>query len=152
MTGMEWEEQQDVNKATELLDKGLAEEEVDEEGAATYLRGQMTYAIARICWSALREYNLTLGVNSQPWLHVPKETQVMMVSIVHGIVDQNLRHPMDVHSFTVRYLRSAGLDEGDHPDMQHWDKLTDDQKRKSMVTFGLVISLLADPETFARAT
>lgn len=149
---MEWEEQQEVTKSEELLEKGLAEEEVDEEAAATYLRGQLTYAIARICWAALREYNLTLGVNSQPWIHIPKETQVMMVSIVHGIIAQNLRHPMDVHGFTVRYLRSAGLEEGDHPDMQHWDKLNDDQKRKPMVLFGLVIALLADPDTFARAS
>ncbi len=150
MTGMDWEEQLDVNKAEELLDKGLAEEEPNEEAAATYLRGQMTYAIARIVWATLREYNLTLGVNSEPWLHVDKTAQVMMVSIVHGIVSEALRHPMDVHGFTVRYLRSAGV-EDDVPDMEPWSKLSDDQKRKPMIVFGLVVALLADPEMFARA-
>jgi len=147
---MDWEEQCDVNKAEELLDKGLAEEEPDEEAAATYLRGQMTYAIARICWATLREYNLTLGINSVPWIHVDKTAQVMMVSIVHGIIGEALRHPMDVHGFTVRYLRSAGLEE-DMPDMEPWSKLSDDQKRKPMIVFGLVVALLADPDMFARA-
>lgn len=148
--GMDWEEQCDVNKAEELLEKGLEEEEPDEEAAATYLRGQMTYAIARVCWATLREYNLTLGVNTQAWINVAKESQVMMVSIVHGIISEALRHPMDVHGFTVRFLRSAGVEDS-LPDMQPWSKLSDDQKRKPMIVFGLVVALLADPEMFARA-
>ena len=148
---LHWEEKKVVEDSEELLDQGLEQEEPDEEAAATYLRGQMTYAIARVCWAALREYNLTLGVNSVPWIHVDKTAQVMMVSIVHGIISESLRHPMDVHGFTVRYLRSAGL-EDDLPDMQPWGELTDDQKRKPMIIFGLVVSLLADPEMFARAT
>ncbi len=147
--GQSWEEHLDAKKAEELLEKGLAEEDPDEEAAATYLRGQMTYAIARICWAALREYNLTLGVNSQPWIHTPKESQVMFVAMVHGIIDTSLKHPMDVHGFSVRYLRSAGYEEDD-PHMQPWAELSDDMKRKPMIVFGLVISLLADPDTFAR--
>jgi len=144
----EWEDQQQVSEAELLLNQGLAEEEPDEEAAATYLRGQTTYAIARICWATLREYNLTLGIQTADWIHAGQTAQVMMVAVVNGVITETLRHPMDVHGFTVRFLRSAGL-EDELPDMQPWAELSDDQKRKPMIIFSLVVALLADPEMFA---
>ena len=146
----QWEDVEQVAEAEHLLEQGLAQEDPDDEAAAaTYLRGQTTYEIARICWATLNEYNVTLGLSQLPWMHVDKAVQVMMVSLVNGVIGEKLRHPMDVHGFTVRFLRSAGVDSG-LPDMQPWAELSDDQKRKPMIVFSLVVALLADPGMFAR--
>ena len=118
------------------------------EVAATYLRGQLTYAMARITWASIKEYNLTLGVQTADWLHAGKTSQTMMVAIVNGIVKQQLENPKAVHEFTVRYLQSAGYDAIRHPDMVPWQALTEDQARKPMLIYSIPIALLADPKAF----
>ena len=142
-----WDDHLETVEAEKILDAGLSEEMGDEgqEVAATYLRGQLTYAMARICWTAIKEYNLTLGVQTADWLHAGKTSQTMMVAIVNGIVKQQLENPKAVHEFTVRYCRSAEIE---HPDMVPWQDLTEDQARKPMLIYSIPIALLADPKAF----
>lgn len=143
-----WDDHLETIEAEKLLETGLSEEELDEHNqvAATWLRGQMVYAMARIVWATLKEYNLTLGVQSADWLHAGKEAQTMLVAITNGIIKQQLQSPRQVHDFTVRYLRSAGHEE--HPDMVPWPELSEDQARKPMLVFSVPIALLADPQGF----
>lgn len=142
-----WDDHLDTVEAGNILEKGLSEEEQEVVGemAATYLRGQLTYAMARITWAAVKEYNLTLGVQTPDWMHAGKQSQTLMVALVNGIVKQQLPDPRRVHEFSVRYMRSAGME---HPDMIPWQELTEDQARKPMMIFSIPIALLADPKAF----
>lgn len=142
-----WDDHLETLEAGKILDAGLSEEELEEtqQVTATYLRGQQTYAMARITWAALLEYNLTLGVQTADWLHSGKSSQTMMVAVVNGIIKRQLTNPRAVHDFCVRYARSAEIE---HPDMVPWVDLTEDQARKPMLIFSIPIALLADPRGF----
>ena len=142
-----WDDHLEVQEAEGLLEAGLSEEELDatKQATASYLRGQQVYAMARITWAAVLEYNLTLGVQTADWLHAGKTSQTLMVAIVNGIIKQQLTNPRDVHNFSVRYMRSSDVV---HPDMIPWVDLTEDQARKPMLIFSVPIALLADPRGF----
>jgi len=144
-----WDDHLEVLDAEKILEAGLSEEELEatQQATASYLRGQQTYAMARITWAALLDYNLTLGVQTADWLHAGKTSQTMMVAIVNGIIKQQLTNPRAVHEFSLRYLRSAGIDT-DEPHMAPWQDLTEDMARKPMLIFSIPIALLADPKAF----
>jgi len=140
----DWDNSEAISEAETTLNAALGEEDDDHE-AAIYLRGHAIYAIARIIYATLAEYNRTLGIHEPSWHATTRPTQTMLVAVVHGIVSKRLADPAEVHAFCVRFLQSADVK---HPDMIPWVELSDEQARKPMLIFGLVITMLASPQTF----
>lgn len=140
----DWEDSEAISEAEVTIAAALKEESGDQE-AAVYLRGHGIYAIARIIYATLAEYNRTLGIHSPSWSGTNIPTQTMLVAVVHGIISERLRDPAAVHAFCVRIMQGADVK---HPDMIPWVELSDDQARKPMLIFGLVITMLASPQVF----
>lgn len=143
----DWEDSEAISEAERTIESALNEESGD-QAAAIYLRGHAIYAIARIIYATLAEYNRTLGIQAPSWHATNTPTRTMLVAVVHGVVSERLRDPAEVHAFCVRFLRSAGVE---HPDMIPWVDLSDEQARKPMLIFGLVVTMLASPQVFGAA-
>lgn len=132
----------------------LAELAAQDGGA--YLRGHAIYAMAMIAHEANVAYRATLGQEPVPWALLTREEQMGVVMGVDAIIEQRVKRPRDSHDHWLRTKAAMGwtygpekdVEKKEHPDIVEWDQLPEDEQRKDMLFFGIVVALLADPAQF----
>ncbi|MEE8241526.1 MAG: RyR domain-containing protein [Nitrospirales bacterium] len=130
--------------------------ELAKEDGSAYLKGHAIYAMAMIAHATNAAYRHTLGQETVPWYRLTREEQMSVVMGVSAIVEQRVRRPRDSHDHWLRTKHAMGWKYGHeknvalktHPDIVEWDFLHEDEQRKDMLFFGIVVALLADPKLF----